>query len=153
MKRLYRSKKERWLAGICGGIGEYFDIDPLIIRVVAIALVFMGGAGILAYIIGIFIIPTAPDGDTAAPDKPVEKEKAADTVTQPPRQESGENSGSTGALIIGAILVVLGGLFLMRNFPFFDNYYWWIRTQLHHFFWPGLLMLVGILLIFKSSKK
>lgn len=56
-KRLYRSKKERIIAGICGGLGDYFDIDPTIIRLFWIIFVFLWGAGLLAYLVGWIIIP------------------------------------------------------------------------------------------------
>ena len=57
-KKLYRSKKHRMIAGVCGGIGEYFDIDPTIVRLVwaLLSLASIGG-GILAYIIAWIIIP------------------------------------------------------------------------------------------------
>jgi phage shock protein C len=152
MKRLYRSKKDRVISGICGGIGEYFNIDPVIVRVIAVALLFMGGAGIIAYIIGIFIIPEAPDGETAEEKRPEKVAVDARGEVAPAREEPRRN-GSNGALIIGIILVVLGGLFLMRNFPIFDDYYWWIRTHIRHFFWPGILVLVGLFMIFRSTKK
>ncbi len=57
IKRLYRSKKNRIIAGVCGGLGEYFNIDSTIIRLLWIILTLMGGAGILAYIIAWIIIP------------------------------------------------------------------------------------------------
>lgn len=57
IKRLYRSKKNRVIAGVCGGIGEYFNIDPTIIRLLWILFIFLGGSGILAYIIAWIIIP------------------------------------------------------------------------------------------------
>jgi len=56
-KRLTRSKKERIIAGVCGGIAEYFDIDPTIVRLGLVLVTLMGGAGILAYIIAWIIIP------------------------------------------------------------------------------------------------
>ncbi|MFD1361656.1 PspC domain-containing protein [Lentibacillus salinarum] len=56
-KRLYRSNSERMISGVCGGLAEYFDIDPTIIRLLFAGLAFAGGASIYAYIIGIFIIP------------------------------------------------------------------------------------------------
>ena len=58
-KRLYRSRKQRMLCGVCGGIGEYFNIDPTLIR---LAFVLFGctGGGILAYIIASIIIPDGP---------------------------------------------------------------------------------------------
>ena len=57
MKRLCRSRRNRVIAGVCGGIGEYFGIDPSIIRLLWVLLTFMGGSGILAYIICWIIIP------------------------------------------------------------------------------------------------
>lgn len=45
------------IAGICGGLAEYFDIDPTIVRLLFAGLAFAGGASIYAYIIGLFIIP------------------------------------------------------------------------------------------------
>ncbi len=59
-KRLYKSK-ERKLAGVCGGIAEYFDIDPTIIRVVWLILVLCAGTGLLAYIIAAIVMPDQPD--------------------------------------------------------------------------------------------
>lgn len=56
-KKLYRSETNKMLAGVCGGIGEYFNIDPTIIRVAWAILSVCGGAGILAYIICAIIIP------------------------------------------------------------------------------------------------
>jgi phage shock protein C len=55
MRRLYRSRTNRWIAGVCGGIGEYFNIDPLIIRILAVVI---PGFGWLAYLICVIIIPT-----------------------------------------------------------------------------------------------
>ena len=60
MKRLYRSHDERMIAGVCGGIGEYFDIDPTLVRLLAVAFILAGGSGILGYIVGWIIIPEAP---------------------------------------------------------------------------------------------
>jgi phage shock protein C len=58
-KRLYRSKENRMIAGVCGGIAEYFNVDPTLIRLLWILAIFMG-AGILVYIVGWIIIPENP---------------------------------------------------------------------------------------------
>lgn len=55
-KRLYRSEKEKMLCGVCGGIAEYFNVDPTLIRLLWVVLAFTG-AGILAYFIAAVIIP------------------------------------------------------------------------------------------------
>ncbi len=59
-KRLYRSRKERIIAGICGGLGEYFSIDPVWIRLIFILFFFLGGSALLIYIIMWLIVPLAP---------------------------------------------------------------------------------------------
>lgn len=56
-KRLYRNTDEKVLAGVCAGLADYFDIDPVLVRVVWVLLAFSFGTGVLAYIICIFIIP------------------------------------------------------------------------------------------------
>jgi phage shock protein C len=57
MKKLYRSRKNTKIAGVCGGIAEYFNIDSNIIRLLAVLTVFFGGGGIIVYIIAWIIIP------------------------------------------------------------------------------------------------
>ena len=57
IKRLYRSKKEKIIGGVCGGIAEYFNVDPTLIRLLWILIILIGGAGILAYLIAWIIIP------------------------------------------------------------------------------------------------
>lgn len=60
-KRLYRSRNQRMLAGVCGGIAEYFNVDPTLIRLGWVIFGVMGGAGLLAYIIAALIIPQEPE--------------------------------------------------------------------------------------------
>lgn len=57
MKKLYRSRSNKIVAGVCGGIGEYFNVDPTLIRLGFVALSFMLGGGFIAYIIAAIVIP------------------------------------------------------------------------------------------------
>ena len=59
-KKLYKSNTNKMLEGICGGIAEYFGIDPTIVRLAWVVFCALGGSGILAYIIAAIIIPSAP---------------------------------------------------------------------------------------------
>jgi len=59
-KKLYRSKN-KWLAGVAGGIAEYFNVDPTIVRVVWLVLALAYGVGLLAYLIGWLVIPKNPN--------------------------------------------------------------------------------------------
>lgn len=59
-KRLYRSRSNRMIAGVCAGIADYFGIDPTLVRLLVVFLTFAGGSGILAYIIAAIVIPEEP---------------------------------------------------------------------------------------------
>jgi phage shock protein C len=61
IKRLYRSGENKVLGGVCGGLGEYFNVDPVIIRILWVAFSLLYGVGILAYILAWIIVPMNPD--------------------------------------------------------------------------------------------
>ena len=60
MKKLHKSQSQKMIAGVCGGIAEYFNIDPTLVRLGVAALSFAAGGGVLAYIIAAIIIPEPP---------------------------------------------------------------------------------------------
>lgn len=64
MKKLYRSKTEKQISGVCGGIANYFNIDPTIVRLIwaAVSLLSASVPGVFIYIICSFVIPEEPDG-------------------------------------------------------------------------------------------
>jgi phage shock protein PspC (stress-responsive transcriptional regulator) len=68
-KKLYRSNTERMIAGVAGGLGEYFNIDPTLIRILFVVLAIFGGPGLILYIIMALIVPLEPTGvlPTSAP--------------------------------------------------------------------------------------
>ncbi|WP_238626279.1 PspC domain-containing protein [Aggregatilinea lenta] len=59
-KRLYRSRDERMFAGVCGGVAEYLEVDPTIVRLVFVALTLLGGPGLIVYIVLMLIVPERP---------------------------------------------------------------------------------------------
>ena len=59
-KRLYKSNENKMLDGVCGGIAEYFNVDPTLIRLAWVVFCALGGSGIIAYIIAAIIIPRNP---------------------------------------------------------------------------------------------
>lgn len=81
MERLYRSREDKMLGGVCGGIASYFNIDPVIIRLIFIFFLFLEGSGLLAYLVAWVIIPVEPaqPGDVTVDiekeEKNVEKEE------------------------------------------------------------------------------
>ena len=60
-KRLYRSEQNQMLCGVCGGIAEYFDIDPTLVRLAWILFTACAGSGIIAYIIAAIVMPKKSD--------------------------------------------------------------------------------------------
>ncbi len=101
MKKLYRSQENRMIAGIAGGLAEYFGVDPVLIRLIWILSILLGGAGIFAYLIGWLIIP---EGENA-------------------QRESQAEPGMQG---IGLILIIIGvALFLRYLIPVpFARFFW-----------------------------
>jgi phage shock protein C len=72
-KKLYRSKDNRWLVGVCGGIGDYFDMDATVIRVIFVLTAFILGGGLWIYLILWIIMPLNPD-EFLTIEKPAEVE-------------------------------------------------------------------------------
>jgi phage shock protein PspC (stress-responsive transcriptional regulator) len=75
-KKLYRSRSERMITGVCGGLAEYFDIDPTVVRLLFVVASLLGGPGLLAYIIFLVLMPIEPlkEAELSAPVV-VEQEK------------------------------------------------------------------------------
>ena len=88
VKKLYRSKDDRWLGGVCGGIAKYFNVDSTVIRVLFILLALAIGGGILVYIILWIVIPEEPDGLVAEIDTEAESAADAESVVDTPPEES-----------------------------------------------------------------
>jgi phage shock protein C len=64
MKRLYRSRNEEMIAGVCGGLAEYLNVDPTVIRLVFLLLLFAGGGGLFLYVVLWVIMPLEPVSDS-----------------------------------------------------------------------------------------
>ena len=152
-KKLYRSTTDKMLGGIAGGLAEYFDIDSTLIRVLFILTVFLGGGGIIAYIILWIIVPERPFIVTPGP-APTDSEERSDAQDKPGSETGSSNNYFTAyqkvfdeqkknrAMWGGIILILLGGLFLLDNFfPRFDL----------GDFWPLILIGVGAGILIKAK--
>lgn len=154
VKRLYKSRKNKMIDGVCGGIAEYFDVDPVLVRLAFVLFFFVGGSAIVAYIVGMIIIPRRPLEAAGAGASTSATAEPKDTgQTSSPTPQSKNHAASTGALVIGVILIVFGAFFLMGNFHFFRSAYHWFWHHFWDFLLPAVLIITGIALIFKSSEK
>ncbi|OLN29385.1 PspC domain-containing protein [Desulfosporosinus metallidurans] len=60
-KRLYRSSQDKQVGGVCGGLAEYLNLDPSLVRIATILLIFVAGTGFLAYLVAWFVVPLDSD--------------------------------------------------------------------------------------------
>jgi len=158
-KRLHRSQTDRMIWGVCGGLAKYFDIDPTIIRIIFVVLIFANGLGILAYIILAIVVPL--EGSKATEPKDAIKENVAEikqTATELGQEIratfAGEEAKPEEATEVsrrrrnffGIILIVLGVLFLMGSLNLFAWFKW-------SYLWPLILVAVGLIIIFSARRK
>ena len=154
-RRLYRSRIDKKIGGVCGGLADYFDIDPAIVRVIAVVLGLLNGIGIIAYIVALIAIPYDPEqrpgfargaASSSSPQEPTPSSSAAETAApQGGTSRRGIVWVAESNLIVGAVLVSAGLLFLLLNTGVLD----W---SLFHFWrwrvlWPIVLIGLGIYML------
>jgi phage shock protein PspC (stress-responsive transcriptional regulator) len=146
-KRLYRSRKDSIIAGVAGGIGEYLEIDPVLIRIAFVVSAFAGGFGILIYIIAWIIMPEAPRTTPPEPNPPSQADQPVGATTasplpSPPTPEP-PASPSRNSVVGGLVLISLGAFFLADNFfPGFDIFD----------YWPLILIAIGAGILYRAAR-
>ena len=126
--RLYRSRRDRMLAGVAGGLAEIWGADPALVRIIwALLIILTGGIALLIYIVMAIVVPDEEDvfGTTGGV-----------APARVPRSE--RTGGMSPAILVGGFLVILGAFFLFREFFPRVDFDW---------LWPLLLVVVGGLLI------
>jgi phage shock protein C len=109
-----RSRSERVVAGVCGGIGRYLGVDPVLLRIAFVILALANGLGVIAYVIAWVAIPEERPGQALAPAPETRRE--------------------TGRLVLGGALVVLGLVLLLDR----------LAPDLDELFWPVAVVAVGV---------
>lgn len=166
-KRLYRSLTDRKIAGVAGGLGEYFVMDPLLIRLVFIILLLAGGGGFLIYLVLWIVTPEIPYGVQPNQNHPVGEprsynEAASGTETRQPEYDSQKTwedptkpnvntpTGSQkppvkkqkrGSLVGGLVLITIGFLFLADEL---------IPQVNFGDLWPLILVAIGVGLLINA---
>ncbi|HEY8806213.1 MAG TPA: PspC domain-containing protein [Candidatus Limnocylindria bacterium] len=142
--RLERSRSNRVISGVCGGIGEYLDIDATFVRVVMVILGF-GGVGILLYILLLILMPqpgasvpfVRPATDATTPVDP--SVPVAPIVVDPAAAERRRNA-------VGILLVAVGAIFMLGNLGFFRGLDW-------KYIWPLIIIALGVYLISQRARR
>jgi phage shock protein PspC (stress-responsive transcriptional regulator) len=162
MNRLYRSRRDRMLAGVAGGLAEMWDADPSLVRVIwALLVLFTGGIALIVYIVMAIVIPeddavrSAGAGQTfgATPPPaanaswtPAEAQAADDAAREAraARRAARGDRGFPAGAILGGFLIILGGFFLAREFLPQIDFDW---------FWPLILVGLGVLLVVSAVRR
>lgn len=153
-RKLYRSRNNRVLLGVCGGFGEYFNIDPVIVRVITVLLLIPGFfPAVIAYFVLAAIIPLegstsdTPEGtlrenvtDMKDTTQKLSKEIRTSLGTGEPRPGASNDpprTSNAGLYIIGIVIIAIGVFFLLTN----------IFNWLRGFLVPSLLIIAGIIIV------
>jgi phage shock protein C len=118
---LRRSREDRVIAGVCGGLGRYLGIDPVLLRIAFVVLALVGGGGVLLYLVSWILIPEERPGEELGAGPP----SSADTLR----------------LVIGGLLVIVGVLLLVQmSVP-----------RIGRYVWPLALIAVGVAVLVQAS--
>lgn len=162
MKRIYRSTDDKMIGGVAAGIAHYLELDVALIRLLWVLAVFLGGAGIAAYLVAWIIIPEEPysgaisrgiAGGNIHENKTPSGE--LDEYAGDEEDFSGGEAGNASAgscspgndrtnQVFGVLLVVLGIAFLIRET---------LNLDIFRYMWPGLLILLGIFILFNNDRR
>ncbi|MDD4784986.1 MAG: PspC domain-containing protein [Candidatus Shapirobacteria bacterium] len=147
-KKIFRSIDDYMIAGVCGGLAKYFKIDSSLIRIIFILLALSGGSGILIYLILWLVVPKE-EGIEKEIDREEKIKEFAGEIKSKAKSMAKEIKIDTKIKkvdkkvnILGIILILVGVVAIWNQLAPF--------TIQWNLFWPGLLILVGILVLFKD---
>ena len=149
-QKLYRSNSDKVIAGLCGGLGEFFDVDSTIIRIIFIILTIWGGVGIVLYLIGVFVVPVESAGEKSKkreidPDLAEIGNKIKSAANEIKNNFDGTSKPSMkGNYLLGCLITFAGVLLLIQNF--FPKYGL-------HLLWPIAVILFGLYILSSGVKK
>ena len=156
-RRLTKSSNERLIFGVAGGLAEYFDVDPVLVRVVFALLVLSTGVGLVAYVVLAIVMPS--QGSVAARPGDVVREnveqmqgdvsRAGRRLEGVFRGDGGEGQSGVadrGRYLAGVVLIVVGGLLLAANFGWL-GWFSWMKL------WPLLVVAAGVIVVLGRARR
>ncbi len=135
-RRLKRSRDDQMIGGVAGGLSEYFDLDPTLVRIALVVLAFLSaGTAVLGYVVAWIVMPEAEPGESLA------RPASATTTSAAPRAPS-----ATGGLILGLLLIAAGGVVLLGRLDLDIRLPGWDAVL------AAALILVGVLILLESRR-
>ncbi|MHC1782941.1 MAG: PspC domain-containing protein [Anaerolineaceae bacterium] len=143
-KKLYRSRIDKMLGGVCGGLASYAGIDPVIVRLFFVIFTLAGGAGILIYLILWIVVPeegenTGWNDSTYSSRIGSMRDDLIDATRKP---------NPNAIRYIGGAIIAAGLLLLLQNLDI--PWLWWLQEDL---IWPLILVAGGVLLLVKAFRR
>jgi len=137
------------VAGVCGGIAEYVNLDPSIVRLIWVLLTLLGGSGIILYLIAWFIVPANPEHIIFPNYTPNAPQYQQPYQQQAPPQQQPPTSNSGGTFVGGIAMICIGSFLLIKHLLGFA---WW---GFWRFFGTptiaALMIVFGAVLLFKKK--
>jgi len=154
-KKLHRNEQHKMIAGVCSGLAEYFSVDVTIVRILFIAMLILHGGGFLLYVVLWIVLPVKaysfinPTVDYRVPGGAFGNPPPFGNM--PPQNPGDPFMGapkhrSSGTVIVGTILVIIGSFFLLDEFDIIPD---WDFSRL----WPVSFILVGLAVMMANRKK
>ena len=143
-RRLERSRTNRVIAGVCGGLGEYLDIDATFVRVAIVVLTLVGGVGILVYIVLLVLMPLPGEFPMFGPSTGAVA--AGDTGATTPSVAVDPESAERRRYAVGVLLVAVGAIFFLGNLGVFRGLDW-------KYIWPLVIIALGVFLIAQRTRR
>ncbi len=141
-KKLQRSRYHKIVSGVCGGIGQYFDVDPIVIRFAFIALLLAGGSSLVIYFILLIIMPKEPFLATSSEGHNAPETGSFEDFQQKDLEDTEtDNSNRT---VFGLLLISGGALLLLNNL---------VKAFNLEKLWPAILVIIGLGLLFQNKNK
>jgi len=132
-RRLYKSRQNRIIDGICGGIAEYFGFDPTIVRLLWVLVTFLGGTGFFLYLIAMIIMPVNPNQLTS------------------PQPSTVASGSSDKKRFWGVLLILIGAFILLINLGWIAEFPFWAFSA--SVMLPILLIILGLVLMYTHTRE
>jgi phage shock protein C len=149
--KLYRSRTDSMIGGVCGGLGQYLGIDPTIVRLFFVLLALGNGVGVLIYLALWLIVPREGQAEEATMEETIRA--GAGEIAERARalgddlREAARSPNPQASLFVGIALIVLGVVFLLQNLNLA-----WLRWLDFDMLWPVLLVVAGLALLLRRVK-